>query len=186
MQIYWRNLWWLFERDLKFEVIKCGNLYLFCVCGISLRCPGDLRLDCGLLAVIDCSIENAWLVSWHHILDVDESILTTVHFEQFQGLLDQISKIVSFPLTIIDLVSQVVVSSFEQIHDWEDLSVVWHESFTNGFGTGHKSLQNFQGNRDNFWVSSVQSCLDWDDELRDDREYLSSTLLEHVKHTLDS
>ena len=45
-------------------------------------------------------------------------------------------------------------------------------------------MQDFQSNSDNFWVSGVQSSLDWDNQLWDDWKHLSATFLEHVEDTL--
>ena len=108
-----------------------------------------------------------------------------MHFKKFKGLLDQISEVVSFSLTVINLVTEVSIFGFEQIHNWKDLSVVWHKSLSNGVGAGHEGLQDFQGDGDNLWVPGVQSSLNWDNELGDDWQDLGSSLLEHIKNTLD-
>ena len=55
-----------------------------------------------------------------------------MHLEQFERLLDQVTKVVRFPLAIINFISQVVVSSLEQVHNWQNLSVVWDEGLTDG------------------------------------------------------
>ena len=37
------------------------------------------------------SVEDATLIGWDHVLDVDEGILSSVGFEHFEGLLDEVS-----------------------------------------------------------------------------------------------
>lgn len=108
-----------------------------------------------------------------------------MHFEQFEGLLNQVTKIVGLSLAVINFVSQIVVSRLEEIHDWKDLSVIWNEGLTDGVTARHEALQNFEGDGDDLWVTGVQGGLNWDNQLWNDGEDLSSTLLEHVEHTLD-
>ena len=48
-----------------------------------------------------------------------------MHLKELEGLLDQVSEIVSFPLAIVNLVTKVEILSLEQVHDRQDLSVVW-------------------------------------------------------------
>jgi len=45
-------------------------------------------------------------------------------------------------------------------------------------------LQDFEGDDDVLRVSGVKGGLDRNDQLRDDRKHLSSTLIKHIKHTL--
>jgi len=107
-----------------------------------------------------------------------------VHLKQFQCLLDQISKVVSLSLTVVDFVAQVCILDFEKVHDWQDLSVVGYECLSNGVRAGHEGLQNFESNGDDLWVSCVQGGLDWDNELWDDWEDLGTTLLKHIEDTV--
>ena len=121
-----------------------------------------------VMTILDKSVEHARLVGRHHVLNIDESILTAVHFEQLEGLLDQVAQIVSLSLAVVNFVSQVRIFRLEQVHDWQNLSVVGHQGLANSVRAGHEGLQDFQGDADDFWVSRVQSSLDWDDELGDD------------------
>ena len=102
------------------------------------------------------SVEDAGLVGWDHVLDVNESILTSVRFKQLEGLLDKVTQVLAFSLRVINHVSNVLVAHLEQVHHWEDLSVVWHESLTNGLRADNESLQDLEGNGKDFWVTSVQ------------------------------
>jgi hypothetical protein len=109
-----------------------------------------------------------------------------VHLEELKSLLDKISKIERFTLAVVNLVSHVEVLHLEEVHDWQDLSVVWHKSLTNGVRAGHESLQNLKSDSNNLWVSGVESSLDWDNQLWDDWQYLGTSLVEHIEDTLDS
>jgi len=88
-----------------------------------------------------------------------------MHFKKFQGLLDQISQVSGFPLTVINLITNVGVLSLEEVHDWKNLSVIWDESLTNGIRACNQGLQDFQSNSNNFWVSGIQSSFNWDNQL---------------------
>jgi len=107
-----------------------------------------------------------------------------VHFEQLKCLLDEVTKVISLALTVVDLVSHVQVLGLEQVHDWQDLSVIWHKGFSDGIGAANECLQDLKSDCDNFWVSSVQSSLYRDDQLRNDWKYLGTSLIEHVKDSL--
>jgi hypothetical protein len=89
-------------------------------------------------------------------------------------------------LTVINFISHVKVLGFKEVHNWEDLSVIWDKSLSNGIRACHKGLEDFQSNSNDFWVSSVQSCLDWDNKLWDDWQNFSSTFFKHIKNTLNS
>ena len=102
------------------------------------------------------SVEDAGLVGWDHVLDVNESVLTSVRFEWLKGLLNEVTQVLALSLRVIDLVSNVLVAGLEQVQHWEDLSVVWHESLTNGLRADNESLQDLEGNGNDFWVTSVQ------------------------------
>lgn len=132
-----------------------------------------------------CSVENAGLISGNHVLDVDEGILTAVHLEELESILDEITKVGTLALAVVNLVAEVLVAGLEQVHDGQDLSVVGHKSLTNGIGAGDESLQDLQGDGNNFVVTSVQSRLDRDDQLRNDGQNLGTTVLEHVENTLN-
>ena len=57
------------------------------------------------MSTLLCSVQHAALISRDHILDIDECILSTVLLEHFEGLLDQVTKVATFSLTVINLVS---------------------------------------------------------------------------------
>jgi len=131
------------------------------------------------------SVEDAALVGGDHVLDVDEGVFATVGLEHLEGLLDQVTQDELLALRVLDLVSNVHIVLLEQVHDWEDLTVVWDESLTDGVGASNQDLQDLEGDGDDLWVTGVQRGLDWDDELWDDWEHLGATLLQHVEASLD-
>jgi hypothetical protein len=132
------------------------------------------------------SVKYARFISWDHILDVDESIFSSVHLEELKGLLDKISQVEALSLTVVNLVSNVGILDLEEVHDGQDLSVVRHKGLTNGLRAGHESLQDLEGDGDDVNISGVQGSLDWDNELRNDGQNLGATSFKHVKDTLDS
>jgi hypothetical protein len=91
--------------------------------------------------------------------------------------LNELSKVNLFPLTVIDFVSSVLVVHLVKIEDGENLSEVRNEGFSNRISAGNESLNDFESNSDDLWVSGVESSFDGDDELRNDREDLLSALL---------
>jgi len=108
-----------------------------------------------------------------------------VHFEELESLLDEVTEVVSFPLGVVDLVSHVEVLGLEEVHDRQNLSVVWHKSFSNSVGAGDEGLQDLKGDRDDLWVTGVQGGLNGDNQLGDDGQHLGATDLEEVEHALN-
>jgi len=51
------------------------------------------------------SVENAAFESWDHILNVNKGIFSSMNFEHFKCLLDQISKIKALSLAVVNFVS---------------------------------------------------------------------------------
>lgn len=48
------------------------------------------------------SVEHAGLVGGHHVLDVDEGVLSSVALEHLQRLLDQIADVLPLMLAVVD------------------------------------------------------------------------------------
>lgn len=72
------------------------------------------------------SIKYTALIGRDHILYVDECILTTMHLERFQGLLDQVAEHEALALRVLDFIAKVSVRVLEQVHHGENLTVVGH------------------------------------------------------------
>ena len=54
-------------------------------------------------------------------------------FKQLQGLTDEISQVLSFPLTVLDFVTNSVVVISEDIKNGKDLPVVGYKGLSNHF-----------------------------------------------------
>jgi len=65
------------------------------------------------------------------------------------------------------------------------LSVIWHESLSNGIRACDQSLQDLESNSNNFWVSGIQSSFDWNNQLWDNWKNFSTTLFKHIENTLN-
>lgn len=48
------------------------------------------------------SVEHAGLVGGHHVLDVDEGVLSSVALKHLQRLLDQIADVLPLMLAVVD------------------------------------------------------------------------------------
>jgi len=131
------------------------------------------------------SVEDATFIGGHHVLDVDEGVFSAMSLEELEGHLDEVTQVGSLSLSVVDLVSEVIVLSLEEVEDGEDLSVVGYESFADGVGAQDEGLEDLEGDLDDLGITSVEGSLDWDNELGDDGKHLGSTLLEHVEDTLD-
>lgn len=59
------------------------------------------------------SVKNATLVGGNHVLDVDESVFTTVPLHFFERLLDNVAQIVALTLTVVKLVSRILVAMLQ-------------------------------------------------------------------------
>ena len=72
------------------------------------------------------SIEHTALISGNHILDIDEGIFTSGLFKEFKGFHNQISQIESFPLVVLDFISDVLVIVAEDVENWQYLAIIGH------------------------------------------------------------
>ena len=170
-------------KDVWILSLNLSKIYVYS-CYLHLNCQLALKPTV-FISNHHCSVQNAWFISWNHVLDVDKSILTTMHFKQLQCLLDQISQILMFSLAVINFVSKILVFSFEQVHNWKDLSVVRNQCFSNCVWTSYQSLQDLKSDSNDLWISCVQCCLNRDNKLWNNRKNFCSTLFKHVKHSLD-
>jgi hypothetical protein len=68
-----------------------------------------------------------------------------VDLEHLKSLLDQVAEVGCLALAVVDLITKVLVSDFEEVENWEDLSVVGDKGLTNGVGAANKSLQDLEG-----------------------------------------
>lgn len=94
--------------------------------------------------------------------------------------MDEVSENDLLSLRVVDVVTQVSIIIFEDVENWENLSVVGDQGFTNHISTQDKSLESFEHNSDNIWLSGVQSSFDWNDELRNNWENLRTSLFKQI------
>ena len=87
-----------------------------------------------------CSVEHAALVGGDHVLNVNERIVAAVLLEKLKRCLDKVTEVGGLALRVVDLVSKVLVAHLEEVEDGEDLTVVGHESLTNGVTASHQLL----------------------------------------------
>ena len=86
------------------------------------------------------SVEDAALICGDHVLNVNESIFTAVYFEHLECLLDQVTEVSCFALAVIYLVTEVLVLDLEKVKNWENLTIVGYEGFTDSVGAGYECL----------------------------------------------
>ena len=104
-----------------------------------------------------CSVQHAALISWDHVLNVDECIFTSVDLEKFKRCLDEFTQVLSFSLAVVNLVSHVSVLCLHEVEDWQNLAVVWHQGFSNGVRAGNEGLQDLKSDCNNLNIACVQS-----------------------------
>ena len=73
----------------------------------------------------------------------------------FKGLLNQITQVEHFTLSIMDLVSKVKVPCFVLVEDGKDLAVVGNEGLSNCIGAENKCLKYFQCYLNDLRVSGI-------------------------------
>ena len=107
-----------------------------------------------------------------------------MHLEQFQGLLNQVTEVVSLSLAIVNAVAHVHIPRLKQVHDRQDLAVVRYQSFANRVGACYQCLQDFQRDCDDLRITRIQRRLDRNNQLWDDWQHLGTALFEHIEYAL--
>ena len=103
------------------------------------------------------SVKHAALVGGDHVLNVNECIISAVCLEHLEGLHDEVAKVLSLALAVVDSVALVQVLGLEKVHDGENLSVVGHEGLADSVAAEDKVLQDVKGRGDDGGVTGVQS-----------------------------
>ena len=103
------------------------------------------------------SVEDEALVRRNHVLDVDEGVFATVDLHHFQGLLNQVAQNEALALAVVNLVANVDSALLKEVHNWQQLSEIWHKGLTHSLIAANQSLDNLQSDSHNFLVPSVQS-----------------------------
>lgn len=102
------------------------------------------------------SVEHAALVGGDHVLNVNECIISAVRLEHLEGLDDEVAKVLSLALTVVDSVTLVDVFSLEEVHDRENLSVVGHEGLTDGVAAQDEVLKDVKRRGNDIGIARVQ------------------------------
>ena len=102
------------------------------------------------------SVEHAALVGGDHVLNVNECIISAVRLEQLECLHDEVAKVLSLALAVVDRVTLIQVLGLEQVHDRQDLTVVWHQGFTDRVTAKDELLQDMQSGSNDIRVTGVQ------------------------------
>ena len=103
------------------------------------------------------SVKHAALVGGDHVLNVNECIISAVRLEEFESLDNQVTEVLTLALTVVDSITLVQVLGLEEVHDGENLTVVWHEGLADGVAAEDKLLQDVEGGGNDGGVTSVQS-----------------------------
>ena len=103
-----------------------------------------------------CSVKHAALVGGDHVLNVNECIISAVRLEQFESRHNQVAQVLTLALAVVDLISLVQVLGLEEVHDGENLTVVWHEGLADGIAAKDKVLQDVEGGGNDGGVTGVQ------------------------------
>lgn len=62
------------------------------------------------------SVNHAGLIGWHHVLDVDEGVLSPIPLQHLQSLLNEVAYVLSLLLAVVDAVSSVDCGTKRKMH----------------------------------------------------------------------
>ena len=79
-----------------------------------------------------------------------------MRLEQLECLHDEVAKVLSLALAVVDRVTLIQVLGLEQVHDRQDLTVVWHQGFTDRVTAKDELLQDMQSGSNDIRVTGVQ------------------------------
>ena len=80
-----------------------------------------------------------------------------MRLEQFESRHDQVTQVLTLTLAVVDLISLIQVLCLEEVHDWENLTVVGHEGLTDGVSAEDELLKDVEGSGNDGGVTGVQS-----------------------------
>lgn len=76
-----------------------------------------LRICCSTNACHVASRNAGALVSWNHVLDIDERIGTSVSFQHIQCLSDERPYVPCLPLPIVDAIAQIFGTGAQKVEN---------------------------------------------------------------------
>ena len=80
-----------------------------------------------------------------------------MRLEQFESRHDQVTQVLTLTLAVVDLISLIQVLCLEEVHDWENLTVVGYQGLTNGVTALDELLEDVECRGDDLRVTCVQS-----------------------------
>ena len=101
-------------------------------------------------------LAHAALIRRYHVLDVDEGVLAAVDFKHLQSLLNQITQNHALALAVVNVVANVDAALLKEVHDWQELAEVGHQSLTHGIVAHNQCLQYFQRDGHDLRITRVQ------------------------------
>merc|ERR1719473_1372129 len=128
------------------------------------------------------------LIGRNHVLDVDESILSSSLLKELKRVIDKIAKVQPLPLAVLHGISNVGVAILEDVKHGKKLPIVRNQSLADHVSRHDDILQHLQRCAHDTVIARVQRNLQRDNELRDDRQDLGAArpaLLQKVVHPLD-
>lgn len=90
--------------------------------------------------VINQSVKHAAFIRGNHVLNVNKSVLSASLFQQLKGLRNQVSQVGPLSLVVLHLVTDVCVVIPENVENWKNLPVIWHQRLSNHFPTQYQLL----------------------------------------------
>jgi hypothetical protein len=63
------------------------------------------------------SVKDTTLVSWNHVLNVDKGVLSSRLLQQLKGLSDEVTKVQSLSLAVLNLVTNACVVISKDVED---------------------------------------------------------------------
>ena len=79
-----------------------------------------------------------------------------MRLEHFERLHDEVAKVLSLTLAVVDRITLIQVLGLEQVHDGQDLTVVWHQGLTDGVTAKDELLQDMQSGGNDIGVTGVE------------------------------
>ena len=76
--------------------------------------------------------------------------------EHLEGRHDEVAKVLSLALAVVDSITLIQVLGLEQVHDGQDLTVVWHKGLTDGITALNELLQDMQGSGNDLGITGVE------------------------------
>merc|ERR1711957_506366 len=77
------------------------------------------------------STDHTRLACGNHVLDVDEGVLATMRLKDLEGLIDELTQVLSLALCIVDGLANVQIVVLEDVEYRQNLSVIRDQRLAN-------------------------------------------------------